>query len=74
MDLSKLSGDALDAWWYDPRTGVAERISGAFSPADGEHEFTCPLGGPDWVLVLDDASRGFGAPGAGVAKENRAAG
>ena len=25
--------------------------------------FTPPTGGPDWVLVVDDASRDFSAPG-----------
>jgi hypothetical protein len=72
VDLSKLSGPALNGWWFDPRTGTAERVAGSLSAGDGPREFTPPPGGPDWVLVLDDASRGFGAPGADVAKENRA--
>jgi hypothetical protein len=52
------------AWWFDPRTGAAESI-GEFA-REGEKEFTPPQLGEllDWVLVLDDAARGFPAPGA----------
>jgi len=49
IDLRLLKGP-VKAQWYDPRCG-------SFHPA-GEHPqemavFTSPLGGPDWVLVLD---------------------
>lgn len=53
----------LKAWWYNPRTGSAWVI-GEF---DGTQPlaFQCPSEGfgSDWVLVLDDAARGFGEPG-----------
>ena len=62
VDSSRLSGKALKAWWYNPRTGEAEAVCGQFA-VGGRLEFTSPAGGPDWVLVLDDASRGFPAPG-----------
>jgi hypothetical protein len=62
LDAGKLSGDRLKAWWYDPRTGVATAIEGDFQ-AGSKLTFTAPDEGPDWVLVVDDASRGFGAPG-----------
>jgi len=65
VDTSKLSGKRLKAWWYDPRTGKAAAQEGEF-PVGGELSFTSPKEeGPDWVLVLDDAARGFGPPGRG---------
>jgi hypothetical protein len=58
-----LAGDRLVAWWYDPRTGRASRI-GEF-PKGEDLRFVPPDPGEqvDWVLVLDDAARGFPPPG-----------
>ncbi|MDQ3855388.1 MAG: glycoside hydrolase family 140 protein [Chloroflexota bacterium] len=61
LDLEKLSGERVDAHWFDPRTGVSRSI-GTF-PREDRMSFTPPGGGPDWVLVLDDAARGFSPPG-----------
>ncbi len=63
VDLEKLSGGKVKAWWYDPRHGTAQEI-GTFDKA-GSREFKPPVHGKgnDWVLVLDDASKGFSAPG-----------
>ena len=63
VHLDKISGGKVKAWWFDPRTGKAKAI-GEF-PATGEKEFQTPTPGEnlDWVLVLDDASKRFGAPG-----------
>jgi hypothetical protein len=63
----KLSGKTIRAWWYDPRQGTSTAI-GEFEKT-GFHDFTPPSSGPgnDWVLVLDDASKNFAAPGKGVA-------
>ncbi len=62
LDTSALSGERLRAWWYDPRTGQATALEGDF-PVGGRLEFTSPEQGPDWVLVLDDAARGYPPPG-----------
>jgi hypothetical protein len=61
MDCIK--GGKVAAWWFDPRTGQSRRI-GEFSN-QGEREFTPPDPGEmiDWVLVLDDSSKGYAAPG-----------
>jgi hypothetical protein len=59
VDLSSLAG-RLNAWWYDPRTGQAHPIG---EQANEPTTFTSPIGGPDWVLVLDDVHEGFAAPG-----------
>ena len=61
MDLGTLSGPAR-AWWFDPRTGraVPER-------AGAGRVTVTPPDEQDWVLVADDAARGFPAPGAAAA-------
>lgn len=61
--LSKLSGDSIRAWWYDPRHGTAQEI-GTY-PRKGTREFKPPVKGKgnDWILVLDDVGRGYPAPG-----------
>ncbi|MCJ7738631.1 MAG: hypothetical protein MUQ10_15185, partial [Anaerolineae bacterium] len=64
VDLEKLSGERLNVTWYNPRTG-ASRPAGQVESA-GQQEFVPPRVWPDWVLVLDDASRGFPLPGACV--------
>lgn len=68
LDTSAIAATRLRAWWVDPRRGVAYD-QGAM---DNAGEFRQPwntrpwetLGGPDWVLVVDDASRGYASPGA----------
>jgi hypothetical protein len=62
--MSKIAGSSVKAWWFDPRTGKATAI-GRW-PNTGERTFTPPSPGEmlDWVLVLDDAARGFREPGA----------
>ncbi|WP_300016937.1 DUF4038 domain-containing protein [Pseudonocardia sp.] len=66
LDTTGLAGGALRGWWFDPRTGtpidagtVARGRSVAFYP---------PTTGPgdaglDWVLVVDDTTRGLAPPG-----------
>jgi hypothetical protein len=63
VKLGVISGDKLKAWWFNPRTGFAREIEAI--PNQGTREFVCPSEGfgSDWVLVLDDASKGFGVPG-----------
>ena len=62
IDLSILSGEILTAYWYDPREGTAQYIGG-FRKVGGK-SYTPLKNGPDWVLVIDDASRSFPVPGA----------
>jgi hypothetical protein len=64
IDLGKIAGERVRAWWFDPRTGVATEI-GTFEGA-AKKTFDPPGGGGrgnDWVLVVDDATAGFPAPG-----------
>ena len=62
VEMSKLAGREVKAWWYDPRNGKA--AAAGIYPASGRQEFT-PPGEGDWVLVLDDAARKLPAPGGG---------
>lgn len=61
--LDRISGTAVNAWRFDPRTGVAVRL-GTYPPG-AIQRFAPPVRGEavDWVLVLDDASRNWPAPG-----------
>ena len=61
--LEKLAGAELRSWWVDPRSGTA-RHDGVFARR-GTREFRPPTQGQghDWVLVLDNASRGYASPG-----------
>ncbi|HTH48446.1 MAG TPA: glycoside hydrolase family 140 protein [Candidatus Limnocylindria bacterium] len=63
VDLNKLSGSEVRAWWFNPRDGAATEI-GTFRK-DGPRQFIPPNPeeGLDWVLVLDDAARNFPPPG-----------
>ena len=64
VNLGKISGERVKAWWYNPRDGAATLID-TFANK-GTREFKCPTLqglGSDWVLVLDDASRNFPPPG-----------
>lgn len=61
--LDKITGAKVKAWWFNPRNGEAT-LMGEFANT-GEREFMTPNPGEslDWVLVLDDAAKGFPAPG-----------
>jgi hypothetical protein len=64
LQMGKISGEKVIAWWYDTRKGEAIQIgeytnqgSVAFDPPGEKYD------GNDWVLVLDNAARKFGKPG-----------
>lgn len=61
MDVIK--GKDVTAWWYNPRNGKAKKI-GKFNNT-GTQSFLSPAPGEDldWILVLDDASKKYPAPG-----------
>ncbi|MDX2024635.1 MAG: glycoside hydrolase family 140 protein [Deltaproteobacteria bacterium] len=72
VKLGKISGEKVKAWWFNPRTGGAIEI-GTFENK-GSHGWDCPSKGyaSDWVLVLDDASKNYPAPGTTVRAEAKA--
>jgi hypothetical protein len=61
MDM--IRGKEVAAWWYNPRNGEATLI-GKY-PGAGTQTFNTPTPGEnlDWILVLDDASKKYPAPG-----------
>ncbi len=63
VQMDKISGATVKAWWFNPRDGEAKG-AGTFENT-GEREFTPPDKGEllDWVLVLDDASKNYPPPG-----------
>ena len=63
VNMNKITGAKVKTWWFNPRDGSAKEI-GLFDN-QGVREFTTPDHGEmiDWVLVLDDASRKYPAPG-----------
>jgi hypothetical protein len=63
IQLEKLNAKSLTAYWFDPRNGEAQLIETI--PGTGIRKFTPPTNGRgnDWVLVLDDTSKNFKAPG-----------
>jgi hypothetical protein len=61
--LDKIGAKSVTAYWYDPRKGESKLIE--TFPGTGTKKFTPPSTGRgnDWILVLDDVSKGFKAPG-----------
>jgi len=63
VDLSKVDGSKVNAWWYNPSNG--EATSAGEYPTKRSRKFV-PKRDGDWVIVLDDASKDLPPPG----KEN----
>jgi hypothetical protein len=59
-----IKGKKIVAWWFNPRNGTSIRIE-TFYNHKAVRMFVPPDKGEstDWVLVLDDASRKYPAPG-----------
>ena len=60
IKMNRLSGGSAKAYWYNPRSGAASSL-GLFSTS-GSITFRSP-DAEDWVLVLDDPSKGYSPPG-----------
>ncbi len=59
IHMDKISGKKVKARWYDPREGTWREIGEYVNT--GKREFAAPSQGArsDWVLVLDDAEKGY---------------
>jgi hypothetical protein len=59
IHMDKIAGKRVNARWYDPREGTWREI-GEYANT-GDREFVAPSQGPrsDWVLVLEDAAKGY---------------
>jgi hypothetical protein len=64
LDTSIIASRSLRVWWYDPRTGASELAEDGLVNT-GTVELTPHPEGSDWVVVVDDATVGYPAPGAG---------
>jgi hypothetical protein len=68
-----LIGPTLTGWWYNPRNGTSIRLGNL--PKEPVMTFLSPNPGEDvdWVLVLDDAEKGYAPPGraAGNGRDER---
>ncbi len=64
VQTGRLTGTALNVWWFNPRTG--EATSAGRIEKTETHRFVPPDPGEtlDWILVLDDAAQNYPAPGA----------
>jgi hypothetical protein len=62
VNMGKITGEKVTAYWYDPRKGETKNI-GSFTNK-GQQKFKPPTEGygQDWVLILDDASRNYPKP------------
>jgi hypothetical protein len=68
LNTSVIPGSRLKVWWYNPATG--EAFPQGVIDNGGTYEFSNwnnlikeGMGGPDWVLVIDDISALYEAPG-----------
>lgn len=66
-----IQGSRLKVWWYDPRNGHAfpqgtVENTGEFSFSNWQDLIREVQSGPDWVVVIDDASMDYGPPGKGL--------
>jgi Protein of unknown function (DUF4038)/Putative collagen-binding domain of a collagenase len=59
VDLTRLNGTMVQAWWCDPASG--EISDAGLHPSTVGHLFVPPCSGPgsDWVLILDAAEAGM---------------
>lgn len=62
VNLGKISGEKLIGYWFNPKNGSLKEIE--VLENKGSKVFNSPtMGyGQDWVLILDDASKGYKKP------------
>ncbi len=72
VDLTRLQGSTVHAWWFNPRDGKCYHTDGSlltrpFALFNDKSKvlFTTPTIGEenDWILVLDNAEMSFAVPG-----------
>jgi hypothetical protein len=62
VNMGKISGKEVSGFWYNPKNGESRDIGR--HPNTGQQVFNPPSTGygSDWVLVLDDATKGYTIP------------
>jgi hypothetical protein len=62
IDLGKMGVEAVHSYWYDPRTGESTLIETIDDMRPRRFNPPSTGRGNDWVLILDDVSKGFILP------------
>ena len=65
LNLTSLSSNKFDSWWYDPRTGNSFPAGEIPQLDDVKIDAPTTGKGHDWVLVLDSLPEEFPTPGKG---------
>ncbi len=60
INCELLSGNQLQAWWFDPRQGTAQ--SAGKYDRNRNLTFNTPSPQDDWILILDNEDFGFSNP------------
>jgi hypothetical protein len=60
VNLTLISGAQTHVWWYQPSTG---NVTDMKLISDSPSQSFVPPSSGDWLLVLDDATKGLGSPG-----------
>ena len=71
VDTSVIPNESLRVWWYNPRTGEVisqneQSNTGKLSVGFWSGIIKEEQGGPDWVVVIDDASKNYPLPGKSI--------
>ncbi|MFZ0429647.1 MAG: putative collagen-binding domain-containing protein [Acidobacteriota bacterium] len=64
MDKGVIRSRKIRETWFDPRYGVAYPLHAGDTTSIQTYTPPTSGRGRDWVLILDDATAGFGEPGA----------
>ena len=62
LNTSILTGTTLTAAWFNPRSGESSAIGEMANSGTAEFEPPTKVDGEDWVLIVDDASKGYALP------------
>ena len=62
VDLNRISGNEIKAWWYNPRDGRTLAIQDYNEKKVVEFTPHAPGRGSDWVLVLEDKQKNLKMP------------
>ena len=62
VDLERISGNEIEAWWYNPRDGRTLSIGNYENKEPTEFTPHASGRGSDWVLVLDNAANELKMP------------
>lgn len=63
VDLNKIGGNEIKAWWFNPRDGHTLAIGDYKEKKAMEFTPHAPGRGSDWVLVLEDKQKNYPMPG-----------